>query len=564
MKDIILPYALKNASEHGKASPKAVLAKVLGERPDLRKNAREVMAEVEAVVAEVNALSIDEISKRAGEYSFEKSVKQEKGLSELPGAVKGEVRLRFAPNPSGPLHLGHARAAVLNDEYAKKYDGKLILRFEDTDPKRVDPDAYDLIRHDLEWLDVTWHEEVMQSDRLDLYYKRASELVSKGAAYVCTCKQEAFKVLRESGKACACRDRMGSPEDFEKMFSEYKEGEAVLRMKTDVSHKNVSIRDFPIMRIVDTPHPLAGDKKVYPLMNLSVPVDDHELGLTHVLRGKDHILNTHKQAYIYDYLGWEKPHYIHYGLLNILYTVLSTSGIAQKIKMGEYSGWDDLRLGTLLAIKRRGIQPKAIRDLMHSVGIKQTDITFSWENLYAQNKKLIDPVANRYSFVEDPRILRVFNCPEITVKKRLHPTADRGFRPPVKLESGLQDFLIGRDDFSKLKNGEFLRLMEAYNVKVLSKNISENIVETAFQSLSKNEAREKKAKLINWVKSGENVGVEILSSDEPSLGRSSYVLGLAEKEVKKDIGNVVQFERYGFVRLERDKTGRITAIFTHK
>ncbi|MFV2040651.1 MAG: glutamate--tRNA ligase, partial [Candidatus Hydrothermarchaeales archaeon] len=528
MKEIILPYALKNASDHGKANPKAVLAKVLGERPDLRGRAREVMAEVEVVVAEVNTMSSEDISRKAGEHNFEKTVKNERGLAELPDAEAGKVRLRFAPNPSGPLHLGHARAAVLNDVYAKKYDGRLILRFEDTDPKRVDPDAYEMIRNDLEWLGVAWQEEVLQSDRLELYYRRARELVSKSLAYVCTCRQEVFKALRESDRACECRDTLDSPEAFEKMFTQYCEGEAVLRLKTDLAHKNVSIRDFPIMRIVDTPHPCVSDKKVYPLMNLSVPVDDHELGLTHILRGKDHILNTHKQAYIYDYLGWEKPHYIHYGLLKIRDVMLSTSEMKKGIEDGVYSGWDDVRLGTLAALRRRGIKPDAIKKVMFDVGVKQTDITFSWKNLYAQNKKLIDPVANRYSFVEtrpdSPSVLRVVNCPEWVSKNRLHPTYDRGDRR-VDLNSGSQDFLLNDSDFSELKEGNVVRLMGTYNIKVTEK--SKNIADAVFHSKSLEEARANKARLINWVKSGENIGVEVLSPE------GVHHLGFAERDILK-------------------------------
>jgi glutamyl-tRNA synthetase len=557
MRNLIYTLAIRNASEYGKANSKAVLAKVLAKRPDLRGRARDIMAEVEAVVAEVNALSKDEILIKAEEYRFEKTVPLEKGLAELPGAVDRKVRLRFAPNPSGPLHLGHARAAVLNDEYAKRYNSKLILRFEDTDPKRVDTDAYALIRGDLEWLHVSWHEDVLQSGRLKLYYDHARKLISKGAAYVCSCKQEEFKILRESGTACACRDKKDSPEDFEKMFSEYNEGEAVLRLKTDLAHKNVSIRDFPIMRIVDMPHPLAGDKKVYPLMNLSVPVDDHELKLTHILRGKDHILNTHKQAYIYDYFGWAKPHYIHYGLLNIKDTILSTSEIS-KIRDNHQTGWDDPRFATLSALKRRGIQPEAIRYVMLDVGIKQTDITFSWKNLYAQNKKLIDPLANRYSFVETapdlPSILRVVDCPGSVSENRLHPSADRGVRR-IELKSGRQDFLLNYSDFSELKVGSVVRLMGAYNVKVTDE--TENISNAVFHSKSLEEARANKAKLINWVKSGDNVSAEVLSPKGGHMGFAEHDLLNAE------VGWVVQFERFGFVKID-DKNEKITAVFTHK
>lgn len=559
MKEIILPYALKNASDHGRANPKAVLAKVLGEKPELRSRARDVMAEVTVVVAEVNALSKDEIAQKVGGYIFEKKAVSEKGLAELAGAVAGSVRLRFAPNPSGPLHLGHARAAVLNDEYAKKYGGKLVLRFEDTDPKRVDPEAYEMIREDLKWLGVEWHEEVLQSDRLDIYYMWAGELVSKGAAYVCTCRQEAFKTLRESGRACACRDKMDTAESFEKMFTQYSEGEAVLRLKTDLTHKNVSIRDFPIMRIVDTPHPRAGDKHVYPLMNLSVPVDDHELGLTHVLRGKDHILNTHKQAYIYDYLGWDKPHYIHYGLLKIRDGMLSTSEMSRGIGAGMYSGWSDVRLGTISALGRRGIQSKAVRRVMLDVGVKQTDITFSWKNLNAYNKEIVDPLANRYSFVEtnpsSPSTLLVTGCHAFVSVNRIHPTSDRGERR-VELAEGQQSFLLNDSDFSRLQAGDIVRLMGAYNVEI--NGVENNTAVAVFHSMSLEEARADKARLINWVKADEKISVDILSSD-------GGCFGFAERDLlNSEVGCVVQFERFGFVRIDDKSENKISAVFTHK
>ncbi|MFQ5800939.1 MAG: glutamate--tRNA ligase family protein, partial [Candidatus Hydrothermarchaeales archaeon] len=209
MRGLIYAHAIRNAALHGKADAKAVLSKVLGERPELRSKAREVLKEVQEIVREVNSLPVEELLKEAEGFAVEKTAKAEKALEELPRAKVGEVRLRFAPNPSGPLHLGHARAAVLNDEYAKEYNGALILRFEDTDPKRVDVEAYELIREDLAWLGVKWNEnnEIFQSDRLDLYYERARELITKKAAYVCTCAQEEFKKLREDSKPCSCREK---------------------------------------------------------------------------------------------------------------------------------------------------------------------------------------------------------------------------------------------------------------------------------------------------------------------------------------------------------------------
>lgn len=553
MRELIYGHAIRNATQHGKADEKAVLAKVLGEGPELRSKAREVLKEVQDVVREVNSLSVEELLKEAEGFAVEKTAKAEKVLETLPRAKAGKVRLRFAPNPSGPLHLGHARAAVLNDEYAKEYNGALILRFEDTDPKRVDAEAYELIREDLTWLGVKTDEEVLQSKRFELYYGYARALIEKGAAYVCTCSQEDFKKLREGGKPCGCREDRNSVEEFERMFDEYGEGEAVLRLKTDLSHRNISFRDFPIMRIVETPHPLSGDKKVYPLMNFSVAIDDHDLKLTHILRGKDHILNTHKQAFIFEYFGWKRPIYIHYGLLKIEGVMLSTSEMKKGIDDGTYTGWDDVSLGTIAALRRRGIKSDAARKAMLEVGIKATDISFSWKNLYAYNKELVDPTANRYSFVEAPITLRVANCPETAAKNRLHPTFDRGFRT-IKLDAGTVNFLISASDFSSLKRDEIIRLMGAYNVKITSKNEK---AEATFHSLTLDEARNRKARLINWVPEKEKVEVVVISPEGKRIG-------VGEKAVlDAKVGEVIQFERFGFVRID-EKNEKVVAIFAHK
>jgi len=208
------------------------------------------------------------------------------------------VVLRFAPNPSGPLHIGHARAAILNQEYVNRYGGKLILRVEDTDPRRVDPDAYQMIPEDLKWLGVQWQEEYIQSDRIEIYHEYARKLIELGEAYMCTCPGEEFKKLKDASQPCSCRD-MSVEDNLERWegMPEMAEGTAVLRVKTDLEHKNPAIRDWVAMRIVDAEHPRIGTKfRVYPMMNFAVAVDDHLLGVTHVLRGKDHLANSENRS----------------------------------------------------------------------------------------------------------------------------------------------------------------------------------------------------------------------------------------------------------------------------
>jgi glutamyl-tRNA synthetase len=557
MREIVYKYALKNALDYGRAEPRAVLGKVLKEKPGLRESIKELLPLLEEVVREVNSLSPEKRRDEIKKYEFLERKKEKKALPELPRV--GKVVLRFAPNPSGPLHLGHCRAALLNDEYARRYGGRLILRFEDTDPARVDPNAYAMVEEDLRWLGVDYHEVAVQSERLEFYYEYAEKLLEGGNAYVCTCSQEKFQRLRNAGRACECRDRevKENLQEYSRMFAEYKEGEAVVRLKTSLTLPDPAMRDFIIMRIREKPHPRVKGKRVYPLYNFAVVVDDHLMGITHVLRGKDHLINTRKQGYIYDYLSWPKPEFIHYGLMKVEGLELSTSLIARGIREGRYRGWGDLRLGTLQALRRRGIRPEAIRRAIVDVGVKSTDISFSWKNLYAYNKELVDRVARRYFFVPEPKLLVIKN-PE-RVKKAyyapMHPDRPELGKRELRfnLAQGYASTYIAGEDYKKLKKGGVIRLMDAFNVEVLGKE--RNRVEVKFHSEALEEARRLKAPLLQWAS---QLRVEVEMPD------GGTVKGYGEAGLRRaSIGDVVQFERFGFVRI--DKTGEpLVACFAHR
>ena len=174
LREIILKYALQNAILHdGKANYKAVMGKIMAENPSLRSRAKELIPQVKRMVEEANSLNIEEqrrrLEKIAPELLERKKKEEKKELEDLPD-VHGEVRMRLAPSPSGPMHLGQSRMAILNDEYVKRYGGVLFLRIEDTNPHNILPEAYDMIPEDLEWLGVKIHEIVIQSDRIPMYY----------------------------------------------------------------------------------------------------------------------------------------------------------------------------------------------------------------------------------------------------------------------------------------------------------------------------------------------------------------------------------------------------------
>ena len=552
LEEIIFKHALLNAAKHkGSANPGAVMGSIMANEPELRSRAKEIGPLSGKIVAQVNSLSPEEQASEMEKYGVEVQEKKhvkETGLQELPGTHENIV-LRFAPNPSGPLHIGHTRAAVPNAEYVKRHNGKLILRIEDTDPKRVYEDAYEMIPEDLEWLGIHPDEIVYQSDRFDIYYDYARQLIEKGAAYMCTCDGAAFKELKDNCQPCPCRDN-SVEENLElwDKFDSMEAGEAVLRVKTDIKHKNPAIRDWVAMRLVDETHPRLGNKyRIYPMMNFSVAVDDHLMGMTHVLRGKDHLANSEKQKYLYDHMGWDMPEFIHYGRLKMEDIALSTSKALAGIEDGTYSGWDDPRLGTLRAVARRGINPKAIYDLITEIGVKMADSAISWKKIYGLNRNLLEPIANRYFFCENPHLIEVkgYEDGEIIIERPLHGDhLDRGNR---LLPFNGKAYLAEKD----IADGVF-RLMDAVNVDIKDGEVTYN-------SASFEDARKIKARIIQWVPAEENVNVSLVMDD------ASVKKGLGEAALANlEVGDIVQFERVGFARLDEIKDDELIFYFAHK
>jgi glutamyl-tRNA synthetase len=557
-KDLLFLCALQNSVKHGGVPQTgAVIGMVMSAHPELRSRAKEVASLAKAAIADVAVLSSDarvaKLQALAPEMYSALFVKHEhkKVLPDLEGSEKGVV-MRFAPNPSGPLHIGHARAAVLNDAYVKQYGGRYILRIEDTDPKRVDPAAYEMVKEDIAWMGLGITETVTQSDRLPLYYDLCTQLIKRGGAYVCTCDNDRFRELKQAKTACPCRDQAVEEnlELWDKMLDHtFKEGQVTVRIKTDLNNPDPAMRDFPAFRILDSPpHPKV-NAHVYPLMNFSVVADDHLLGVTHVIRGKDHIANTRRQRYIYDHFGWNVPVYRHYGRMGIEGVVLSTSQMRLGINEGTYTGWDDIRLGTLRALGRRGISPEAVKNAVLAIGIGDTDISFSWDNLYAENKKIVDPVANRYFFVPDPLTVNIEGAPDHTAHAMLHPgDAARGsrtleFKGTVALPRG--DITPGT---------VMVRLKDLFNVCI---TWNEDIPSFSYAGDSLAEARAAKAHIIQWLPAQALVPCTLLTQE-------GEICGACEPVVIKELGNVVQFERIGFVKIDSVDNDRVTAYFTHK
>lgn len=555
IEETIRKFALQNAVFFkGTANPKAVVGKILGGCPELRSKAGEITPLINQIVADVNAMGLEAQTKALAEMDSSMLVKEKKERKyELPDldGVDGKVVMRIAPGPSGPLHIGHTRVSILNDEYVKRYGGDLVLRFEDTNPEKIDPDAYDMIPEDLEWLGVKCNRRYIQSERFEMYYDYTRKLLEAGHAYVCTCDGDHWRQLKEKKQACPCHDLPVETqlERYDRFLAgDYKEGEAVVVVKTDLCHPNPAVRDFVALRLVDHPHPLTGDKYVaYPMMNLSVAIDDHEMGMTHVIRGKDHLNNTFRQEYIFDYLGWKKPVYYHYGLVNIPDTVLKTSLIKQSIAEGEYSGWDDVRTGTVRAMERRGIRPEAIRRYWVESGIKPVDIQFSWDNLYGMNRDVIDSVSNRYFFVRDPVRYDIDGIDVIEGKAPLHPDhPERGDRT-YRLEDPRTVFLSS-DDSKLFTDAKQIRLKDLCN---LDHSLPAKYAGNDVSILKKG------VRAVQWV-GRDSVEASIVMPD------GTVQEGLVEGAIVNETSETVQLERIGFVRIESKDAGKVSMVFAHR
>jgi glutamyl-tRNA synthetase len=549
LKDIVLRYTLQNAVFYGgRANPGAVLGKILGADPGLRPKAAAVRQEIEKAVHEVNSMSLDDqrdMLKGKSPHMLKREKKAQVGLPGIPGAVSGKFVTRFAPSPTGPLNLGQLlRAAMLPYMYAKRYDGRFILRIEDTDPKNTEKEFYGMIMEDLLSTGVKWDRMVKESDSMEMYYSHAEELLRKGKAYVCTCPAEDFRKAKLARRECRCRKGNALEMWRDMLAGKYKEGGAIVRMKTSMSHPNPAMRDPPMLRVAKGRHPLKGTRyKVWPLYNFACALEDHHLGITHVFRGKEHEHNTAVQQLFYDAFGWKQPAVVNFGMVYMPGTKIHTRDMKEWVNEGRVDGWDDPRLPTVRALLRRGLQPEALRKFAHDVGITKNDIRVGWENLEGINRKIIDSLSNRYMVVTEPVAISIKGAPVIReAQEVLHPDFPK--RGKKKIPVDLQEVYVSGQDLRHLR-GKAVRLKSLGNVRLgkTAQYVDNRIV----QGMPK----------IQWV-SKPHVSVSLLTPE----GRKS---GLGEIGLRKlKPGTLIQMERIGFGRVDDVKGKNVTVYFAHK
>ncbi|MCD6229373.1 MAG: glutamate--tRNA ligase [Candidatus Diapherotrites archaeon] len=561
--------ALKNAVDFGSADPKAIMGRVFGKFPKLRSNPGETAEQIAKVCVEVNSMPAGE-AKAEFERDFqgmfpekhEKRKDEKKGFSGISVKEGQKPVFRFAPNPNGPSTLGSSRGMVTNAVLAKEYGGKLIVRFDDTDPRTKRPmvEAYKWYLEDLEWLGFKADEVVIASGNIENYYEHAKKLIELNGAYVCKCGVEENRGFRSAGKPCPHRNQSVGENKalFEKMIEGgFEEGQAVLKVKTRVDHRNPALRDWIAFRIIREDHPLAGSKYVvWPLLDFESAIEDHVRGVTHIIRGKDLRDSTFKQQFVYDYFGWTYPSVKYWGRVAVHgFGKLSTSGISAGIKEGEFSGWDDPRLPTLCALRRRGFQPQAIIEFWTQIGLSEKDISASLETLEAVNKGFIEKDADRFFFAADPVKLVVKNTPKCELSLKVHPDFPERGKRTYSLEQGNAEFFVSKTDADLFEAGQVIRLKDAFNFRVVSVSTQDGFeVEAEFVDFE----LQPKTKKIQWVLQGRSMPCEILLPD------STLLLGKTEAEAKNiRQGQIIQLERLFFARVEQPGE-KLKLICTHK
>ncbi len=571
MDNTILKHALLNALKFsGKANPKSLVGNVIGEHPEAKKDMKGLMTKIDEIVSKVNSMTLDEqkseLKRIAPDYEerLEEKKKEHKEvkdeLKELDDVDKAKgVIMRFAPSPSGPMHIGHAITGGITCLYVRKYGGKFILRIEDTNSDNIDPDAYKMIPQEAEWLFGNVSEVWIQSDRMQIYYDYTKKLIELGSTYVCTCSQEEFKKHADNQENCPCRDIAVQDNiiRWDKMFDKnngFKEGEAVVRFKSNMQDKNPAMRDFPLVRINDSTHPRQGAKyRVWPLMNLCVTVDDIEAGMTHIIRAKDHADNAKRQEMMYKVLDKKIPKTYFLGRYNFEGLEISCSKTKAKIKECEFSGWDDIRLPFMAALRRRGYQAEAFLKYTRLTGLSPVDKSIPGEEFFktlnAFNKEIIDSKSKRFFFIEHPHKILVEGAPNQHVELDLQPDNMKGGRK-FTIENS---FFVEKKDYDLMHNDKMYRLMDALNFKKEAGKL-------VYVSKTYDDFKGVGEKIIHWLPEHKNLlQVEILMPDNTTKkGIAEHTLTVLK------VGETIQFERFGFCRLDAIEGNVYKFWYTHK
>lgn len=403
-------------------------------------------------------------------------------VDDLETGKHTDIITRFPPEPNGYLHIGHAKAILLNFGLAEEFKGKMNLRFDDTNPVKEDTQYVQSIEEDVKWLGVHWAELFFASDYFEEMYNRAVLLIKKGKAYVCDLTAEEAKSYRgsltEPGKPSPYRNR--SIEEnldlFERMRKgEFTDGEKVLRAKIDMSSPNMNMRDPVIYRIAHATHHNTGDKWcIYPMYDFAHPLEDAIEGITHSICTLE--FEAHRPLYDWFVAECEMPHIprqIEFARLNMTNTVMSKRKLKQLVDEAIVDGWDDPRMPTIAGLRRRGYTPEAIRAFCKEIGVAKADSLVDSQMLDYFLREDLQPKAPLRMAVLDPIKLVITNYPEDQIELLEIENNAKDASKGNRLVPFSRELYIEKEDFMenpvpkyfRLYPGNEVRLKGAYFVK---------------------------------------------------------------------------------------------------
>ena len=565
LKKEIRKMALQNAFEHGgETRDKIILGKILGTKPEFRSKVKEISGDISEIVSIVNQLSLEEQEIEIKENFPEILIPKEKivereGLPELKDAEQGKVITRFPPEPNGYPHIGHAKAAIINSEYAKMYGGKFILRMDDTNPEAERMEYHAAIKVGLEWLGIEFDIVKSTSDDMEIFYEKGMELINSGKAYVCTCKREDISKNRRARKACKCskEDMEKNNKNWEKMNDKFKPGDAIVRFRGDMEADNAVMRDPVLFRIIEGKHYTLGEKyRIWPSYDMAVAIEDSIDGVTHAYRSKEFELRKELIDAILDALNMRKPAQGFFSRLEFKGMPISKRIIKPLIEEGKVTWYDDPRLPTLEGLRRRGIKPEAIRKFIMSLGLTKANTLAPFDALEAFNRKFVDADSIRLFMVSNAKKLSVKNLPISSVEISNHPINDMGKRT-IEIDG---NFYISGEDAQTIKEGSQIRLLGLGNIHITKQGIE-------FEGEFVENGDTKDIPKIQWVQQKTAHKIKMIIPKTLFNGDEFNEDSLEELDVHTEPhylqlkeGEEIQFVRFGYCR----KDSQNQAIFTHK
>jgi glutamyl-tRNA synthetase len=426
----------------------------------------------------------------------------------LPGAEMGKVVTRFPPEPSGYLHIGHVKAAMLNYHYSKMYNGKMILRFDDTNPAKEKEEYVENIKKDLATLEIYPDEVTHTSDHFEYLIKVMTQMISEGKCYCDNTSVEVMRKERADGDASKCRDQ--TVEENMAIWQEMCKSEPnaelrkyCVRGKIDFKNTNKCLRDPVFYRFSDEVHHRVGNKfRIFPTYDFACPIVDSIEGITHCLRTNEYSDRIPMYKWVQKAANLREVTIYEFSRLNLIHTVLSKRNLKWFVDTNQVEGWNDPRFPTVQGILRRGIRVQTLKDFMLSQGPSKSTNLMEWDKIYALNKEIIDPTAKRLFAVDahnnvSVHIENLHSAENIQVDWH-QKNKELGQRQQIKSNH----LIIESEDAKDIIEGQKLTLYKWGNSLVTKVEKEGELVKSVLVKLTPEDLVFKNTKIVHWVPAG--------------------------------------------------------------